>query len=174
MGKDETAFLGLGSNVGDRLANLQRGVDVVDADPRTRVDGLSRVYETEPVGGPEQGRFLNMAARVATRRSPAGLLRVCHAAEQACGRERTERWGPRTLDVDILLYGARTVATPRLEIPHPRLAERPFALVPLLDVAPGGSLPDGTPLTALLERLAPVTGVDMVEHEVRVPSGGPS
>lgn len=166
----EVAFLGLGSNLGDRLANLQRGVDLVDADPETRVRDVSRVYETDPVGGPEQHRFLNMAARVVTRRSPLGLLRVCHAAEQACGRQRARRWGPRTLDVDVLLYGTRTVATARLEIPHPRLAERAFALVPLVDVAAGASLPDGTPVTSLLEALRPVEGVDLVEARVRVPA----
>lgn len=163
------AFLGLGSNVGDRLANLQHGVDLVDADAKTSVDEVSRVYETDPVG-PEQDRFLNMAARVRTRRSPAGLLRVCHVAEQARGRERVQRWGPRTLDVDILLYGHRRVTTGRLGVPHPRLAERPFALVPLVEIAPGMTLPDGTPLRSLLDRHAPVEGVDPFHSRVRPPS----
>lgn len=163
------AFLGLGSNVGDRLANLQHGVDLVDADARTRIEGVSRVYETDPVG-PEQDRFLNMVARVSTRRSPAGLLRVCHVAEQARGRERVQRWGPRTLDVDILLYGDRKVATPALEVPHPRLAERPFALVPLVEIAPGMTLPDGTPLRALLDRHVPVEGVDLFDSRVLPPA----
>lgn len=167
----EVAFLGLGSNVGDRLANLQHGVDRIDADAKTRVDEVSRVYETDPVG-PEQDRFLNMAARVWTRRSPAGLLRVCHVAEQARGRERVQRWGPRTLDVDILLYGNRRVATARLEIPHPRLAERPFALVPLLELAPGMTLPDATPLSALLDRHAPVEGVGLFGSQVHPPARG--
>lgn len=167
----EVAFLGLGSNVGDRLANLQHGVDLVDADAKTRVDEVSRVYETDPVG-PEQDRFLNMAARVWTRRSPAGLLRVCHVAEQVRGRERVQRWGPRTLDVDILLYGNRRVTTARLAIPHPRLPERPFALVPLVEIAPDMALPDATPLRALLDRHAPVEGVDLFDSQVRPPARG--
>lgn len=170
---EEVAFLGLGSNVGERLDHLQRGVDLVHADAKTRVEAVSSVYETEPVGGPEQEPFLNIAARVRTRRSPAGLLRVCHAAEHACGRERAERWGPRTLDVDILLYGPRTVATKDLAIPHPRLAERPFALIPLVEVAPGVAFPDGTSLAASLARLAPIEGVVMVGEQVRVPEEAP-
>ena len=134
---EEWAFLGLGSNVGDRLENLQRAVDLLDADPRTRVDGVSSVYETDPVGGPPQEPYYNLVARVATRRSPRRLLELCGAVEDALGRVRAERWGPRPIDVDILLYGAREVATRRLTIPHARLTERAFALVPLLEVAPG-------------------------------------
>lgn len=160
------AFLGLGSNVGDRLTTLQRAVDLLDADRRTRVDAVSSVYETEPVGGPEQGPYLNMAARVATRRSPAGLLRLCHRVEAALGRTREVRWGPRTLDVDILLYDDRTVATRRLVVPHPRLAERAFALVPLMEVAPGQRLPDGRSLPSLVARLAPIEGITMVGSQV--------
>lgn len=163
------AFLGLGSNLGDRVVHLQNGVDRLDADELTRVDAVSSVYETAPVGGPEQEDFLNLAVRVATRRSPRELLRLCHEVERACGRERAERWGPRTLDVDILLYGARTVRRPGLRIPHPRLLERPFALIPLIEVAPGQPLPDGTSLTLALARLAPVRGVRQAGDHVRPP-----
>lgn len=167
--RPETAFLGLGSNVGERLDNLQRGVDVVDADARTHVEAVSPVYETEPVGGPEQEPFLNAAARVRTRRTPAGLLRLCHAAERASARVRRQRWGPRTLDVDILLYGSRVVAARRLEIPHPRLAERPFALVPLADVAGGVALPRGGSLSEQLARLRPVEGVARTDAQLQLP-----
>jgi 2-amino-4-hydroxy-6-hydroxymethyldihydropteridine diphosphokinase len=97
------AFLGLGSNLGDRMQLLQDAVDAVDADTRTRVEAVSSVYETEPVGGPEQEPFLNIAVRVATRRPPRSLLRLCQAVEDDLGRVRTVRWGPRTVDVDILL-----------------------------------------------------------------------
>lgn len=164
------AFLGLGSNLGDRLTTLQRAVDLLDADRRTRVDAVSSVYETEPVGGPEQGPYLNLAVRVVTRRSPSGLLRLCARVEAALGRTREVRWGPRTIDVDVLLYGDRAIATRRLVVPHPRLAERAFALVPLMEVAPGQRLPDGRSLPSLVARLAPIEGITMIGSQVRAPA----
>ena len=142
-GGPETAFLGLGSNLGDPLDHLQQAVDLLHDDPLTTVLDVSSVYLTTPVGGPEQDDYLNLAVRVATRRSPHGLLRRCQAVEAALHRVRAERWGPRTIDVDLLLYGSRVVRTRRLEVPHPRLTERAFALVPLLEVAPGWSLLGG-------------------------------
>lgn len=171
--RDETAFLGLGSNVGDRLGFLQRAVDLLGADLKVAVDQVSTVYETEPVGGPEQGPFLNLAARVRSRRSPRGLLRVCHEVEEALGRDRASRWGPRTIDVDILLWDGRVVATRSLQIPHLRLAERAFALVPLVEVAPGMRMPDGTSLATLLARLAPIEGVTAIGTQVRAPGHAP-
>ena len=167
--RDEVAFLGLGSNLGDRLEYLQRAVDLLDSDPKVQVDAVSGVYETEPVGGPDQDPFLNLAARVRTRRSPWRLLGLCHEVEQRLGRVRAERWGPRTVDVDILLWHGRVVATRRLQIPHPRLAERAFALIPLLEVAPGVTMPDGTSLATLLARLAPIEGVTAIGTQVTVP-----
>jgi 2-amino-4-hydroxy-6-hydroxymethyldihydropteridine diphosphokinase len=163
------AFLGLGSNLGDRLTTLQRAVDVIDADARTRVDAVSSVYETEPVGGPEQDPFLNIAVRVATRRSPRRLLSLCQQVENDLGRVRRERWGPRTIDVDILLFGEQVIDRPALEVPHPRLLERAFALVPLIEVAPGQKLPDGRSLTAALAAIAPVDGITMIGTQVRMP-----
>jgi 2-amino-4-hydroxy-6-hydroxymethyldihydropteridine diphosphokinase len=163
------AFLGLGSNLGDRLTHLQEAVDLLHRRPSLRVDAVSSVYETEPVGGPEQGPFLNMAVRVATRRSPRRLLAACFGVEQALGRKRLERWGPRTIDIDILLYGNRAFATRRLTVPHPRLVERPFALIPLLEVAPGMTLPDGRSLASVIGGLAPIEGVHMVGSQVHLP-----
>lgn len=171
--RDETAFLGLGSNLGDRLNFLQRAVNLLDADRKVDVDVVSSVYETERVGGPEQGRFLNLAARVRTRRSPQRLLRLCHEVEQRLGRVRAERWGPRTIDIDILLWHGRVVATRSLQVPHPRLAERAFALVPLVEVAPGMRMPDGTSLATLLARLAPIEGMTAIGTQVRTPGHAP-
>lgn len=171
--RDETAFLGLGSNLGDRLDLLQRAVDLLDADPRVGVDAVSTVYETEPVGGPEQEPFLNLVTRVRTRRSPWRLLQLCHKVEQRLGRVRAERWGPRTIDVDILLWHGRVVATRSLAIPHPRLAERAFALVPLVEVAPGMRMPDGTSLATLLARLAPIEGLTAIGTQVHLPGYAP-
>lgn len=167
------AFLGLGSNIDDRLDYLQAAVDALHAHARIRVDAVSSVYETAPVGGPEQGPFLNVVARVATRLSPRQLLTAGQQVEQELGRVRRERWGPRTIDVDILLYGDRTVNRRRLQIPHPRLTERPFALVPLLEVAPGKHLPDGRSVASILGGLAPIEGVTMVGSQVVVPGGLP-
>lgn len=168
-GREVFAFLGLGSNVGDRLAYLQSGVESLAAHRKVRLDEVSSVYETAPVGGPPQDPFLNMAVRVATTASPHGLLRACQQAEQAADRQRTVRWGPRTLDVDVLLYGDRTISTGRLTVPHPRLTERPFALVPLIEVAPGAALPDGRSLVTVLAGLAPIEGIAMVGRQVRQP-----
>lgn len=166
---EEVAFLGLGSNVGDRLHHLQRAVDRLDADPRTAVDDVSGVYETAPVGGPTQDDYLNLAVRVVTARSPRGLLALCHKVEQAGGRERAERWGPRTIDVDVLLYGRRVVRGRRLRVPHPRLTDRAFVMVPLLEVAPGWTLPDGRSLASLVAALAPIQDVRHIGHQVREP-----
>jgi 2-amino-4-hydroxy-6-hydroxymethyldihydropteridine diphosphokinase len=165
------AFLGLGSNIENRLEYLQSAIDALQAHPRIRVDAVSSVYETDPVGGPEQGAYLNMAVRVATLLSPRQLLKVAHDIEDGLGRERTERWGPRTMDVDILLYDHKTIRRRTLEIPHPRLTQRPFALVPLLEVAPGMTLPDGRSIASALGALAPIQGVTMVGSQVTMPRG---
>jgi 2-amino-4-hydroxy-6-hydroxymethyldihydropteridine diphosphokinase len=126
------AFLGLGSNLGDRWSNLRAAVDALPD-----VVAVSPVYETDPVGGPEgQGPYLNCVVMLITDRTPRQLLSVCRELESAAGRLREERWGPRTLDVDILLVGDAVVDDPDLQVPHPRLWERPFVVVPLADVAP--------------------------------------
>jgi 2-amino-4-hydroxy-6-hydroxymethyldihydropteridine diphosphokinase len=168
-GGEVFAFLGLGSNVGDRLAYLQQGVDRLEEERRIRVDAVSSIYETAPVGGPPQDPYLNMALRVATTASPHGLLRACQRAERAAGRVRTVPWGPRTLDVDVLLYADRRIATRRLVVPHPRLVERPFALIPLIEVAPGAALPDGRSLVTVLAKLAPIEDVVMIGRQVQAP-----
>ena len=126
------AFVALGSNLGDRWGYLRQGVSLLPD-----VAAVSAVYETAPVGGPEgQGPYLNMVAELRTRRSPEVLLAAAQDAEARAGRKRTERWGPRTLDVDILLYGDEKISTPDLEVPHPRMWGRGFVLAPLADLAP--------------------------------------
>jgi 2-amino-4-hydroxy-6-hydroxymethyldihydropteridine diphosphokinase len=129
------AYLGLGSNLGDRLAHLQAAVDGLSATPDVRVVGVSRVYETTPVGGPPQGDYLNAVVAVDTELDARALLHVAQRLEQHERRVRTDRWGPRTLDVDVLLVGDVRVSEPDLVVPHPRLTERAFVLVPLADVA---------------------------------------
>jgi 2-amino-4-hydroxy-6-hydroxymethyldihydropteridine diphosphokinase len=132
----ERAYLGIGSNLGDRLATLQSAVDGLGAADGITVVGVSAVYETAPVGGPEQGDFLNAVIAVDTVLSARGLLGVAQRLEQAARRVRTERWGPRTLDVDVLLVGTTELHEPDLEVPHPRMWERDFVMVPLADLDP--------------------------------------
>jgi 2-amino-4-hydroxy-6-hydroxymethyldihydropteridine diphosphokinase len=126
------AFLGLGSNQGDRWRYLREAVESLAG-----VVAVSGVYETDPLGGPAgQGPYLNCVVELATALSPRELLGVCHRLESAAGRVRGERWGPRTLDVDVLLYGNATVDEPDLTIPHPRMWDRRFVLAPLAELAP--------------------------------------
>jgi 2-amino-4-hydroxy-6-hydroxymethyldihydropteridine diphosphokinase len=130
------AYLGIGSNLGDRLANLQAAVDGLASADGVDVVAVSPVYETDPVGGPEQGDFLNAVVAIETERSPRELLDLAQQLEADAHRVKTEKWGPRTLDVDVLLVGDQEVHEPDLEVPHPRMRERGFVMVPLRDVAP--------------------------------------
>ncbi len=125
------AYVALGSNLGDRLAHLRAGAEGLPG-----VVARSHVYETDPVGGPDQPEFLNAVVVLETELSPRALLAICQQLEQAANRVREERWGPRTLDVDILMMGELEVGEPDLQIPHPRLWERAFVIGPLADVAP--------------------------------------
>ena len=126
------AFLGMGSNLGDREAFLREAVGSL-----ANVVAVSPVYETDPVGGPGgQGAYLNIVVEIDTDLSPRALLGVCHRLESAAGRVREERWGPRTLDVDILWHEMGPVVEPDLEVPHPRMTERRFVMAPLADLAP--------------------------------------
>jgi 2-amino-4-hydroxy-6-hydroxymethyldihydropteridine diphosphokinase len=131
-----TAYLALGSNLGDRAAHIRSGTAALAAHPAVELLAVSRLYETPPWGPVPQGPYLNACAAVATTLAPRALLDLCLAIERRAGRERTLRWGPRTLDLDILLYGDAAVDEPDLRIPHPRMMERAFVLVPLADLAP--------------------------------------
>ncbi len=136
------AALALGSNLGDRAGLLQGAVDALLAVPGIAAVAVSPVYATEPVGGPAgQPEYLNAVLVVDTDLAPLDLLRRCHDVEQAAGRERSVRWGARTLDVDLLAVGATTWSDADLQLPHPRAHERGFVLVPWADVDPGFVLP---------------------------------
>ena len=135
-GSRRRAFIGLGSNLGDRLATLERAVALLSA--QGDVVAVSPVYETEPVGGPaDQGPYLNAVVELSTADSARSLLERCHALEEDAGRVRTVRDGPRTLDADVLVVGDERIDEPDLVVPHPRMSERRFVLVPLADLAPG-------------------------------------
>jgi len=130
------AYLALGSNLGDRVAHLQRAVDALAGVNGIRVTAVSRVYETAPVGGPPQDAYLNAAVAIETDLDAHELLARAQAIEALAARVRVERWGPRTLDVDVLLVGDTRVDSADLTVPHPRMWERGFVLAPLRDVAP--------------------------------------
>ena len=133
------AFLSLGSNLGDRLSHLRRAVDQLRAGSTPMVTAVSRVYETDPVGGPEdQGAFLNLVIELAVPLDvdPYRVLQQCHRLEAAAGRVRTVRWGPRSLDADVVWIDGVTLDDRDLTIPHPRWRERRFVLAPLAELAP--------------------------------------
>lgn len=146
-------FLSLGSNLGDRRRLLAEALETLGPS----VVAVSSVYETDPVGGPRQGAFLNLVAELRTSLSPRELLAVCHRLESAAGRVRDQRWGPRTLDVDIVHMDEVTVDEPDLQIPHPRMHERRFVLAPLAELAPDlvsdEMLRDATGAVAVVEGL---------------------
>ena len=131
-----TAFISLGSNIDDRRANLEAGVAHLRWTPGVAVVKVSRFIQTDPVGRTDQGKFLNAAAELRTGLAPRALLAALMDVEARLGRVRVERWGPRTLDLDLLLYDTQAVHEPDLEIPHPRMHERRFVLEPLVEIAP--------------------------------------
>ncbi len=129
-------YLGLGSNLGDRRRLIASAVDALRGLPATSLLRLSSIHETEPVGGPPQEPYLNAVAELETEIEPRQLLRHLKAIERSLGRVPSERWGPRAIDLDILLYGQQQIREDDLIVPHPRLWDRPFVLQPLAEVAP--------------------------------------
>jgi 2-amino-4-hydroxy-6-hydroxymethyldihydropteridine diphosphokinase len=148
-----TAYIGIGSNLGDRQRLIRQALDLLDAQDDVEVAALSTIRETEPVGIVDQPRFLNAAARLETELAPRELLDRLLAVERDLGRLRVERYGPRTIDLDLLLYGDELVDEPGLRVPHPRLHERRFVLEPLNDLDPGLVVPGLGPVRALLAEL---------------------
>jgi 2-amino-4-hydroxy-6-hydroxymethyldihydropteridine diphosphokinase len=130
------AYVGVGANLGDREATIRAAIETLPA-----VVAVSKLRETDPVGVVDQPPFLNGAVALETELAPRDLLAVLLAVERKLGRERRERWGPRTIDLDLLLYGDEAIDEPGLTVPHPRLHERRFALEPLVDLDPDVAIP---------------------------------
>jgi 2-amino-4-hydroxy-6-hydroxymethyldihydropteridine diphosphokinase len=148
------AYIGLGSNLADPAAQVRRATTDLEGLPKTEVLARSALYRTAPVGPTDQPDYVNAVVSLKTRLSPRGLLEALQVIERAHGRRRDgTRWGPRTLDLDILLYGDARLSEPGLQIPHPEMGRRAFVLVPLEDVAPSGfQVPGLGPLADLVER----------------------
>ncbi len=153
------AYLSLGSNQGDRAALLKDAVARLEAPGRVRVTKQSSLYETAPIGVTDQPWFLNLVVEVETDLDPQALLDLALAVERGLGRVRTQRWGPRTVDIDILLYDTVQMDTPTLAIPHPEMTRRRFVLEPLLEIAPDARLPGGRRVAEFL--------ADVRDQEVR-------
>ncbi|MFP3719752.1 2-amino-4-hydroxy-6-hydroxymethyldihydropteridine diphosphokinase [Niallia circulans] len=129
-------YLSLGSNIGNRLEYIHEAVQMLHNQEEIKVVNISSVYETDPVGYEEQALFLNIVIQVETSLNPFSLLEQCQKIESELGRKRIIRWGPRTIDLDILLYNQENIVSEKLIIPHPRIEERAFVLVPLIEIAP--------------------------------------
>ena len=156
------AYIGLGSNLENPLVQVMRAFDELEAIPSPQLLTRSAIYSSLPVG-PEQPDYINAVALLDTQLAPLALLDSLQAIEQAHARIRIQHWGPRTLDLDLLLYGDDIIDLERLKVPHPYLTQRSFVLYPLADITPDLHLPDGTPLADLLMR-CPADGL------VRLPS----
>jgi 2-amino-4-hydroxy-6-hydroxymethyldihydropteridine diphosphokinase len=147
------AYVGLGANLGPREETLRRAVELIDRTPGVDVLAVSELRETEPVGAVDQPPFLNGAVALETSLSARELLDLLLDVERELGRVRNERWGPRLVDLDLLLYGAETIAEPGLRVPHPRLHERRFALEPLAELDPDLVIPGRGRVSALVAAL---------------------
>ncbi len=153
MSASVDAFIALGSNLQDREANLLSALDALNANPQVEVVGCSAIYETAPVGFVHQPSFLNMAARIRTVLNASELLQTLLNTEQAFGRKRDIHWGPRTLDLDLLIFGNEQINTPSLTLPHPRMLERAFVLIPLSDLIRQKSFAGSESILETLEKL---------------------
>ncbi len=149
-----TAYIAVGSNLSDPVEQAQRGIEALHTIPNTKVISVSSLYSSTPMGPQDQPDYINAVVAVTTELTPLQLLDRTQAIELEQGRVRKdERWGPRTLDLDIILYGNEVMDSERLTIPHYGMKEREFVLYPLAEIAPNLTLPDGTELSALLDTI---------------------
>lgn len=147
------AYIGLGSNLGRKEANIKKALELLDASPGAQVKRVASFYRTAPVGYTDQDWFLNTVAQLQTGLRPHQLLSLLLDIEERLGRVRTVRWGPRTVDLDLLLFGEEEINTSDLIVPHPRMSERAFVMVPLAEIAPGLIIPGRGKAAELAEML---------------------
>lgn len=131
---NSVVYIALGSNMGDRYTHLSQAIELLQAHPAIEVEDVSSVYETDPVGYTEQDQFLNLVIKISTNLLPQELLMVTQKVENKLGRKREIKWGPRTIDLDILLYNHENIEAENLIVPHPRMFERAFVIVPLMEI----------------------------------------
>ncbi|WHY77708.1 2-amino-4-hydroxy-6-hydroxymethyldihydropteridine diphosphokinase [Neobacillus sp. WH10] len=157
---ENTAFIALGSNIGNRYDNITSAIKLLTSHSNIKLVNYSSIYETDPVGYEDQDLFLNMVIEIQTVLSAMELLDFCLKTELDLGRKRKIRWGPRTIDIDILTFNQENIETEKLTVPHPRMAERAFVMVPLIEINPNHRIPGvDKPLNLLLNELPDKEGV---------------
>ncbi|GIN74281.1 2-amino-4-hydroxy-6-hydroxymethyldihydropteridine pyrophosphokinase [Bacillus sp. J14TS2] len=157
---ENVAFISLGSNIGNRLGYLNQAIQILRNYPELQIEKLSSIYETEPIGYTDQSQFLNMVIKLSTALSPHQLLTLCLEVEREIGRIREFKWGPRVIDLDILLYNKENIMMEDLQIPHPRMNERAFVLIPLMEIDSSLVLPSSNaPLVEVLNEIPDKEGV---------------
>ena len=139
---ENISYLSIGSNMGDRLKIFQKAIQLLGKDDRIKIETVSSIYETDPVGYTNQACFLNAVIKISTCLHAEELLQVCLSIEKELGRKREIHWGPRTLDLDILLYNQENIETESLIVPHPRMQERAFVIIPMMELDPNIKLPN--------------------------------
>ena len=159
------AYIGLGSNQGDRLINLRKALDLLAANDKVKLAKVASLYETDPVGYLAQDCFYNTVAELETTAGPQELLKILLDAEDQLGRVRTIRWGPRTIDLDLLLYGCQRIREQSLEVPHPLMLERAFVMAPLAELNPSLKFKNKTSLE-LLENLKNIQQITCIKTEI--------
>lgn len=157
---ENISYLSIGSNIGNRLETFQRAIQLLDDNAGIKIESISSIYETDPIGYTDQACFLNAVIKVSTSLQPEKLLQACLYIENELGRKREFRWGPRTLDLDILLYNQENIETESLFVPHPRMHERAFVIIPLMELDPDIELPNvNAPLDDILNQIPDKEGV---------------
>ncbi|MGM0516796.1 MAG: 2-amino-4-hydroxy-6-hydroxymethyldihydropteridine diphosphokinase [Pseudomonadota bacterium] len=150
----EIVTIGLGSNLGNPVDQIERAVEAIDSLPLCRVRAVSSLYANPPIGPQDQPDYVNAVAEIETALAPEPMLRALKGLERAAGRSYTRHWGERMLDLDILAFGDRQIDSPTLTVPHPEIANRHFVLAPWLEIRPDATLPDGRRVAALLEAVS--------------------
>lgn len=153
------AYIGLGSNLGNKVKNIKKAVELLKSRKGVKVVKMSSLYETNPVGFKKQPNFINAVVAVETDKPPDELLEITKAIEREVGRQKTFPWGPRLIDLDILLYNRLTYKNDKLNLPHPEVKKRAFVLVPLAEIAGDEVLPEGVAVKELLAKLGKIDGV---------------